>query len=137
MKIADMPAGQQLDALVAEKVMGWRWYPCALNDAQKILAPSREASDTVRIGQGVMGLVPDFSTDIAAAWPVLEKLAEQGLRVELHDCRPDEGAQSWRVLFSGADTRTVAYAYASTPMLAICRAALLAVGLTEVPYVAP
>lgn len=73
--IAQMEAGRELDALVAEKVMGWtmfsyqmlgsggagefRWIPPGRRDHVSNIAP-----------------VPRYSTDIAAAWEVVEKVTE-------------------------------------------------------------
>ena len=51
-----MKPGRELDALVVEKVMGWKWL------SGNPWAPS---------------------TDIAAAWEVLEKMRERGYTVEV------------------------------------------------------
>ncbi|WP_245856106.1 BC1872 family protein [Paenibacillus rigui] len=54
-----MDSGPELDKLVAEKVMGWtsiaklRW----------------------KDPKGVTNFVPDYSTDISAAWEVVEKMS--------------------------------------------------------------
>jgi hypothetical protein len=83
-EILAMPAGRELDALVAEKVMGWTkglkpW----------LMPPGFVECDVVPI--------PNYSTDIAAAWEVANKkrvslspvLGDQlkvvGWRAEVHD----------------------------------------------------
>ena len=97
----EMKAGRELDALVAEKVMGWergdtsrgfmKWYP----------AGKRHKS-----GCGEFD-IPGYSTDIAAAWEVVEKLGTSG-RWVLHLLAPQdadyvmrdgETVQLWRAKF--------------------------------------
>lgn len=65
MDIDKLEAGRELDALVAEKVMGWTTFEeygqtfwRAPNDGTRYLEPR------------------EFSTDIAAAWEVVKKLGE-------------------------------------------------------------
>lgn len=71
-----MNAGRELDALVAEKVMGWQWFPSSVNSEQLVLVPDQGAVLLVRWGQMVTELVPPYSTEIAAAWEVLERLRQ-------------------------------------------------------------
>lgn len=66
-----MEAGRELDALVAEKVMGhkvkWgrsRFYPLDYDTPFFDEQPLKRS-------------IPNYSTDIAAAWEVVEKLKEQ------------------------------------------------------------
>ena len=79
------PPGRRLDALVAEKVMGWLWVT---EDAEQ-----PEAVPYLRDGKGGVyyptvaaefpklptagGNIPPYSTDIGAAWEVLEKMRAQ------------------------------------------------------------
>jgi hypothetical protein len=110
--ILNMPAGPKLDDLVAEKVM---------NDP--------------------MGQVwsRHYSTDISAAWEVLEKLFERGWYAEIiTDAKTteidfeiairDRNNGTW-TLDTGVEDGwiTDGWVVASTAPLAICRAALLAV----------
>jgi hypothetical protein len=111
-----MKPGRELDALVAEKVMGWMrqhdiWYGPKLKMAQAFDRP------------------PNYSTDIAAAWEIVEKFSKLG----------------WDVtVFSGGEMRDGDEIYAEfdprycdgkfalksayTAPHAICLAALNAVG---------
>jgi len=64
MKVDEMDAGRELDALVAEKVMGG--VPTnAIGDWMVAVG----APPYYRFGGSVRGL-PDYSTDIAAAWQI-------------------------------------------------------------------
>ena len=80
MSIDDMPAGRELDALIAEKVMG-----------REICDEEEWSVQTSRSGLRVEGMVcpkhglnsclqraflPFYSTDIAAAWEVFEAVQE-------------------------------------------------------------
>ncbi len=118
-----MIAGKEMDALVAEKVMGWPTTGMAAG------ASYREAN------------MPAYSTDIAAAWQVVEKLRTIGWFIELNDDRPPTGKQRWNCWFhwpygpvlpeewpSGEPDAGVA----GVAPEAICLAALAAVG-AEVP----
>ncbi len=60
-----MDAGRELDVIVAEKVMGWR----IIDRAHAMGA--REKSDLMGIQA-----IPPYSTDIAAAWQVMDLLVE-------------------------------------------------------------
>ena len=70
--IDELPAGPELDALVAEKVMGW--YSNELVWCDKGGSVGYWVSDEVRFREG--GHWPAFhpSTDIKAAWEVVENL---------------------------------------------------------------
>lgn len=58
-----MNAGRELDALVAEKVMGFRHHPAM---------PGYDEMWFMSDGGSID--LPNYSTDIAAAWQVVEKL---------------------------------------------------------------
>jgi len=135
-----MEAGREMDALVAEKVMGcsvmrenyhrtlgdggkWEWLRCGC-----IGGPHNYRDDTARDGMLVY-----YSTDISAAWEVIDKLLSVGMSVELnaypsarYDVRiyksiPHDGGMPTTSMFAGE-------ALDDTVPLAICRAALKAVG---------
>ena len=108
MNYDDMPAGRELDALVAEKVMGQE---------------TTEWTDGLG-GTGVTFFAPvePYSTDIAAAWEVAEKLIQTlGIAVEqpFHD-------GIWRCTIFGLWPKKWV-CHGETAPLAICRAALKAV----------
>ncbi len=100
-----------LDADVAEKVMGWGF-------------PEPDST-------------PSYSTDIAAAWTIVEKLRGEYVRVELAYARffgPDTGYQQgvfkWECHIHCAEPenwRNYHPGYGQTPAEAICHAALMTV----------
>lgn len=102
--MSDLPAGRELDALVAEKVMGdtrFRQVP----RAQWYL------------------VLDHYSTDIAAAWLVVENAVGRGMPAGINVAMnwagdPDGYVAEWAGVRELADTAP----------LAICRAALRAVG---------
>jgi hypothetical protein len=110
-----MRAGRELDALVAEKVMGWKWIgPDEFNDNRHLTLG----------GQKVQARIPDYSTDIAAAWDVVEKMRPTfnlvlecvSLEYNCHVARPGHLDEKVNVR-------------ADTAPLAICLAALKACGV--------
>lgn len=129
-----LPAGEEMDALVAEKVMGWRIGSC-----QRMVMSNRMRKRMCGInGKGKLLPVPRFSTDIAAAWEVLLHVtkplhgAKDGGwlfdRLGFRCCEHDEDGchGEWRVEFGRASPEEWAIATADTAPLAICRAALAA-----------
>lgn len=112
-EIINHPADRCLDALVAERVMG--------------IVSNVGVVGWMLDSRGYTVRVPEYSTDIAAAWQVVEKLDFTIVKV-------DEG---WMVgkLDINAFTNDSGVVYgciydpglAETAPLAICRAALLAV----------
>lgn len=110
-----MNPGRELDALVAEKVMGWR--------LGEHLGMKRNVWKLPE-GQKLNGLdwcnePPLYSTNIAAAWEVIEKLniCIEVLRVK------EAQTGSWQYVASTVSGRTIADAAPH----AICLAALKAV----------
>ena len=71
-----------IDAQIAEKVMGWHPRP-----AMTVLGEEtfdwfdRGGIDGIRVGQGANA--PAFSTDIAAAWQVVERMRELKCNIRL------------------------------------------------------
>ncbi len=115
MTIDEMPAGPELDALVAK----------ALDpDCTVSMAAIGENDEDILAVWKWNGLrdwipLPKFSTDIAAAWEVVEKLNRSKRRVALCFTR----SLGWSVILPGPDDST----HSDTAPLAICRAALKAV----------
>ena len=139
-----MDAGRELDKLVAEKVMGF------YNVQLVPLVTDEDKEDYEEDGVKLFGgcgsahwmHVPHYSTMIAAAWEVVEKLRKQMccLRIvsdheylwEVYGIKdPDDSDHEnpvivqWKVYASSED---------SAP-LAICLAALKAVGYDKEPHV--
>ena len=111
MDIDTMPAGREMDALVAEKVMGWDiCWAVPYKDGTK--CPLRSNGEQV----------PHYSIDIAAAWGVVGKLLKNRV---LHVCGSvKDGWDVWiPEVATGAAPKT---SKCDTFPLAICRAALKA-----------
>lgn len=107
----NMPAGREMDALVAEKVMGcWVKVRTLGTDSPTRLWSCGCTGEKSHNGPAGSGLLP-YSTDIAAAWEVVEKLARPLTLVFHHDGR-------WDCTFAGGE-----HALGDTAPLAICRAA--------------
>ena len=136
--IREMEAGRELDALVAEKVMkSHRWTETppdydGKHGSDKILMPKDltwdEASPWLP-PRGPIGHINlhHYSTDIAAAWEVVEKIHSRGWFADF--CWRDDvcpGRVVWAIDFVTAAGKCVSADSESAP-LAICRAALLAV----------
>jgi len=158
MTIDEMPAGREMDALVAEKVFGlpakyfgddWRnqvWVEdedsCGeWKEDAAIMVTHRNRQEyvkgsllTSRLGEyedtqePVYQVLPEYSTKIADAWEVVEKTGLLARRVE-------DGLDVGLVLRQpDEDEWALSYRYgtnyvvAPTPELAICRAALKTVG---------
>lgn len=137
--------GRELDALIAEKVMGYTKklvpaYSLPNIDIPEARFPRQDSwlyinaggypdyfeghvndmfSDASRGIRQTLTSVPPYSTDISAAWEVVEKLSEQGIFLRLSSI---SGAGKWRCYMLGMTP------YVDTAPHAICLAALRAVG---------
>lgn len=122
MNIDEMPAGRELDALVAEKVMGHA--PC--NKWTLALHPEVEGWLKNCQCQACYptGDPARYSTDIAAAWDITARMNDAAFLLE----RSLTANASWCARFGrhedGRLIGTMTRGTASTPALAICRAAL-------------
>lgn len=111
-----MKAGRELDAKVAEEVMGWDWNSKSAGWMQKIEVDG--LTETIDIIE-----LPHYSTDIAAAWLVVEILLEDlegGLEIDIHSFAGD-----WHVNMTGRGK--IGRGVESALPHAICLAALDAV----------
>ena len=117
--IDTMSAGREMDALVAEKVMGWKLHPDGhCDDCRALGEPIFESPD---------GFCPAdaFSTWIDPAWEVVEKLRKEGMVVELS--LGPYGYHNLCIIRRYTDiTRYKGIAKADTAPLVICRVALKA-----------
>jgi hypothetical protein len=98
-RATELQAGPEMDAEIGLRVFGYKLVSLAT------LQPT-----------------PRYSTDVAAAWLVVEKMREMGLRPIL---MPDWGHQ-WQVKVYRESEHIVETAWFDTAPLAICRAALAA-----------
>ena len=133
-EIRGMEAGRRLDALIAEKLMGWHWVnsPPDIDGNYEgipiLIPPNLTLNDLEPVlpKRGPVGHVgiPRFSTDIGSAWQLVERLATMEGPVSI----------AWGIYGSEGNKASVVTMYgpgpgvvAPTAPLAICRAALLAV----------
>ena len=66
-----MKAGRELDALIAEQVMGWTYHPYGNGGGKWLDAAGKQ----VAFGGLNGGSLPHYSTAIADAWAVVEQLS--------------------------------------------------------------
>ena len=135
-----MQAGRELDALVAEKVMGievqWRpWHDRHGNEGREPYMANASRQGRLARGQPLYsgGAINPYSTDISAAWEVVEKL-RKSYRVRIH-----EFGSGWQASLEIKDGRLrypieISHegdesANSDTAPHAICLAALKAVGI--------
>lgn len=148
----ELPAGRELDALVAERLFKWRWFnvvgvavlvpprveedwlqrPSLYTPIDGSNGLEREHIDCVRFHDSSKGgnqilEFPHFSTDIAAAWLVVEELHRRQLAVEIHYAYWNSPYVKIRTM-----AETVGDAVTETVPLAICRAALRLLSKAEV-----
>ena len=121
--MSELQAGRELDALIAEKVMGWTSVAMAglFTQFPAIalcgLPPGAQLNADLQV-------VPRYSTQIAAAWQVVEKFK---MTITPNNCHPHIKAK-WCVDVELKGSHELWLAGAETAPLAICRAALRAVG---------
>jgi hypothetical protein len=125
-EIMKMEACAELDALIAEKVMGWKRYRTAKREMYWLDNPAKrvmprgpgvfETTDNIPPFDDAYDHVPPFSTEIAPAWEVVEKLGLSVLKVQ-------DGWQARKHVSMSDETSS----NGETAPLAICRCALLAV----------
>lgn len=135
-------AGRDLDALIAEKVMGWTWRKNTkvrsggLPDfaaGTRTLSPDddcgmlKRATGNEPISVGLMRRVPYYSSNIADAWSVVAKMRKQDFSLDMqissgpmNSCR----VQFWPNDCADED----GIVFADHAPEAICRAALAAIG---------
>lgn len=140
-----MKAGRELDALVAEKVMGLivpEWGEdtlCPYCGSEMRYCGTGSRCSTCQ--EWRYGRYKEYSTDIAAAWEVVERLCNwdvddnmlvlkgQGPDLEKKEWPDGEAAEWWEAEIGGTWGKVVAEA--EKPALAICLAALKAKGINE------
>lgn len=125
-EIEQLPAGRELDALIAEALMGWSQKDDS--NGFQVYTPDRclgwWRADQPKLGDRQ----PCFSTDIAAAWQVVEKINKTHyLNTAQYwiEGGSNGGVLGFIVAFRQYKTYKGEPAKADTMPLAICRAALL------------
>ena len=127
-----MEAGRELDALIAEKVMGWSsqadgLYWDAGNHRTRLVLGSIIAKKRDEMGlENAQGFVFAPSTNITDAWEVVERLVSTpGPNGDHHSVQVDYSGDAVVVIDENEDWQVSAIA--DTAPLAICLAALKAV----------
>lgn len=117
-QVLALPAGPALDELIAERVMGWtRRDGPVFSHESRWQAPGVKGWDWL----------PEYSTDIAAAWQVVEKLRAGCIHMRLTLSNHEDGRYTCTF---DKPMNEIYHAAADAAPLAVCRAALLAT-LTE------
>src|SRR5262245_40649185 len=111
--IDNLQAGRELDALIAERIFGD--FPVHLGDAPYVQTPSPH-------NDMHYAPVESYSTDIAAAWLVVEKFNDYSTQLDSHGNGYTFHIYKDATSYNGD---------AKTAPLAICRAALKAVSAQE------
>ena len=112
MNISEMEAGREMDALVAEMM------------DEDVFLPVGHKEPVIAIDEcrGGIRIMPNYSTDIAAAWMVVEKLEEQSVALTITSMGP----KGQYFAYCTYDSKTISKVWDDTAALAICRAALMA-----------
>jgi hypothetical protein len=122
-EILNMPAGREMDKLIYDKILGYKSF---------------YSLDGELIDEEIFAAVSNYSTDISAAWEVVEKMIKEGFEydIEYHpnEYWPNEDKSRledirWRADFCAYPGTDMCHNIQAAPTapLAICRAALLAV----------
>lgn len=117
-----MKAGRELDALVAEKVMGWKRHDLGPINGVRWVNKDGRIIDTEHPFT--------YSTDIAAAWEVVEKMEKDGWQASGHMSATETGY--WNFQFTKINEQKQFYALTKTVPYAICLAALKAIEVENV-----
>ena len=106
-----------IDADVAERVMGWKIVERGLSGRNHLIgSPPGSLKERV---------VPFYSTDVGAAWKVIERLMQDARHVSVH--ADHEGSACVVTLADGRDVD--GHDDLGSPALAICLAALAVLGI--------
>ena len=124
----NLPAGPELDALVAERVLGWTNVHLAWGNVRGVppeYADKQPPDRTVNF-PGVL-----WSSVISSAWKVVDAMEARGYHLQLTD--EWMSYPRWRAEFRSAETIRPGWnlVKADTAPLAICRAALAALEAAE------
>jgi hypothetical protein len=78
-EILNMPAGREMDALVAEKVLGWQWQQFKDYERLYILDSEMRRYGAMRQGGETeyTSNLREYSKDMGAAWEVVDQMLFQ------------------------------------------------------------
>ena len=123
-----LTAGPDLNALVAETVMGWTPITHYGERGTGFWSTTGSESDGPWIADEQ---IPAYSTDISAAWEIVERLRLAGCTVRLCGEPAADLRWNWRCTVTGMAKGYESGIWsgsADTPALAICLAALRVLG---------
>lgn len=126
-----MSSNRKIDAMVAEKIYGWRWV--RVPGGKMELAHPDDATGFMGDDSINLRHPPRFSTDPSAAWSVVDKMGRDGYLFDIDNFTGTD-AEPWNVRCNKRGTDwddTAVVGEASTPMLAACLCCLRAVGCPE------
>jgi len=142
-EILDMPAGRKLDALIAEKIFGYKWVEGILAfGAPCLISPQRYEKDKDTCSTHLKytnkrrddGTFPKYSIKISDGWKVLDEIRSRQIPVEIKGDEWYDG-KAWlvniyditgnQILYSAKDETNNGEWKDINPCLAICHAALL------------
>lgn len=131
MEVEELKAGRELDALIAEKVMGWQEVRVGVgDDGIEGLMGVPDSPDPWRSAYWV----PAYSIDIAHAWQVVEKLRADCVFANIGPDPSEGGGYNCQFHWGeGEDDFDIGVVDAEAPTAphAICLAALKAVGVSH------
>lgn len=125
--------GREMDARVAVEIFGWEWHEWqasfesggkvrCLRHPSKFIYGVYGPADEPPIYQNAL---PHYSTDIAAAWQVVEQMRRAGYVSGCSDLTMDSGQEWWHWTFwDYSSKKHVDFDGYGTAPLAICLAAL-------------
>lgn len=123
-----MKPGRELDAKVAEKIMGWDNIHYQPGGNIPFGRPNDDYRRDFPNNTAYFKRVLSYSIDIAAAWEVVEEMAREGWRLELEaKLLHQKEIRAYAVTFDrlvGDDIERVGVWEVKTVPLAICLAAL-------------
>lgn len=116
--------GPSLDAEIAWRVFGLRHVTIMYGGAYELFRDSDGSKD--------IRLLPPYSTDIAAGWTVVDAMRERGwLPLIAETLASTYEKPEFAARFTRRSPMSARQSTASTPELAICRAALKALACQE------
>ncbi len=127
-EIDKMPAGRELDALIAKHVFGFKPYksrnPFDITDRTEYMMVEMGSSK----GLTDVEELKEYSTNLSDAWLVVEKLLSSGWEISLMK-KPRVCHGNWHVTFSSLDQKINeqvgdCFSDAASVSLTICRSAL-------------
>jgi len=117
---------RKIDALIAEHVFGWSTMVTGLD--LRPIELIEKAEDDIYLEQ-IATLIKPFSTDIAAAWLVVDALREQRFFSSVTDLTLDSGIIDWIWHFKHYDNVNDDFNGRGKAPMAIALAALKAKGV--------